>query len=33
MKTAEWFFLVFSWAAMLGLTVFCFCRIFTKKKI
>lgn len=33
MRLSGWFFLVMSWGFIIGLVVFCFYRIFTKKKL
>jgi len=33
MNSFGWLFLVFSWGLIIGLVVFCFIRIFSKKKI
>jgi len=33
MKISGWLFLVLSWAFILGLTLSCFYKIFTKKKL
>jgi len=33
MNPSGWLFLILSWAFILGLVVFCFVKIFTKKKM
>ena len=33
MTPLGWIFMVLSWATIIGLTFFCFLRIFSKKKI
>jgi len=33
MRTSGWIFLVTSWGLILGLTGFCFYKVFSKKKI
>jgi hypothetical protein len=33
MKISGWVFLAVSWAIIMGLTTFCFYKIFTKKKV
>jgi len=33
MRLGGWLFLVLSWAVILGLTIFCFIKVFSKKEI
>ena len=33
MRFSGWAFLILSWGAIIILTIFCFYRIFTKKKV
>jgi len=33
MKTSGWIFLIFSWGFITALVLFCFYKIFTKKKL
>jgi len=33
MKISGWVFLIFSWGIILGLTVFCFKKVFSKKEL
>ncbi len=33
MRISGWFFLIASWSFIVGLTCFCFYKIFAKKKI
>jgi len=33
MKTAGWIFFVLSWCCILGLALFCFSKIFSKKEM
>lgn len=33
MKLSGWAFLITSWSFIIGLTVFCFYRVLTKKKL
>lgn len=33
MKTSGWIFLIFSWGSITALSVFCFYKILTKKKL
>ena len=33
MKLSGWLFLLVSWGFIIGLTIFCFYKIFTKKKV
>jgi len=32
MSIAGWLFLIISWGLIIGLTIFCFARVFSKKK-
>jgi hypothetical protein len=33
MRISGWLFLIFSWGFIIGLTVFCFYRVFAKRKV
>ena len=33
MSLSAWIFLILSWGFILGLTVFCFVKVFSKKKM
>lgn len=33
MKPGGWFFLILSWSFIIGLTIFCFVRVFSKKEV
>jgi len=33
MSGGGWIFLIFSWGVILGLTAFCFIKVFSKKEI
>lgn len=33
MKPAGWVFLILSWGLILGLTIFCFAKVFSKKEL
>jgi len=33
MKESGWLFLILSWGVILGLTVFCFAKVFSKKDV
>ncbi len=33
MKTAGWVFLIGSWGFIIGLAIFCFIRVFSKKEL
>jgi len=33
MKIEGWLFIIFSWGIILGLTVFCFKKVFSKKEL
>jgi len=33
MKILGWIFLIISWGALLGLTIFCFVKVFSKKEL
>jgi hypothetical protein len=33
MSASAWIFLILSWGSILGLTVFCFAKVFSKKEM
>jgi len=33
MRSSGWMFLMVSWSFIIGLTLFCFYKVFTKKKL
>ena len=33
MRLAGWIFLIFSWGIILGLTFFCFAKVFSKREL
>jgi hypothetical protein len=33
MNTAGWVFMIFSWAALLAMSIFCFIKVFSKREL